>query len=375
MKRIHLLSGMIFTILLLVIGCKDASSSKTTNVRAPKTFDIHRGVNISHWLSQSRKRGPERTAYFTEEDVAAIATAGFDHIRIPIDEVHLWDEQGNKHQEAFDLLHQALQWMSKHQLKAIVDLHIIRSHYFLDEDPPLFKEVAEQDKFADMWRQLSQELSAYPNDMVAYELLNESVAQDHRDWNKVFRVAYEAVRQLEPERVIFLGPNRWQNAQFFPHLDVPENDLNIVLSFHFYTPHIITHYKTSWNEIRHYEGPIHYPGVSIQPADTLGLPDSINTTIRQYTTKQVTKDSLANMMSLALDKAKETGLQLYCGEFGCYHLTPNEIRLRWYRDVIDLLDTNDIAWSAWDYKSNGFGVFKAADGTLSIPEDVLNLVD
>jgi endoglucanase len=49
-------------------------------------FEIRRGTNISHWLSQSRARGAERRAWFTEDDVQRIAGWGFDHIRLPIDE-------------------------------------------------------------------------------------------------------------------------------------------------------------------------------------------------------------------------------------------------------------------------------------------------
>ncbi|MCB0689256.1 MAG: cellulase family glycosylhydrolase, partial [Saprospiraceae bacterium] len=166
-----------------------------------RIFDIHRGANISHWLSQSKVRGVKRAEYFTEKDVKAAADAGFDHIRIPIDEEQMWKEDGSKELEAFALLHNALGWMQKYHLKAIVDLHIIRSHYFLDDDPPLFKDPKEQLKFVDLWRQLSEELKKYPVADVAYELLNESVAKDDDDWNKVYRMAYDEVRKHEPKRV------------------------------------------------------------------------------------------------------------------------------------------------------------------------------
>ena len=47
-----------------------------------KEFEVKRGVNISHWLSQSEDRGKVRAKKFTREDVKFIAEAGFDHIRI-----------------------------------------------------------------------------------------------------------------------------------------------------------------------------------------------------------------------------------------------------------------------------------------------------
>jgi len=48
-------------------------------------FAIRRGTNISHWLSQSGRRGQERARFFVEKDVELIASLGFDHIRLPID--------------------------------------------------------------------------------------------------------------------------------------------------------------------------------------------------------------------------------------------------------------------------------------------------
>lgn len=93
-------------------------------------FGINKGINISHWLSQSEARGEKRAAYFTEADVRFLAEAGFDHLRIPIDEEQMFTVDGKKEKEAFALFHDALSWCQKYQLKAVVDLHILRSHYF-----------------------------------------------------------------------------------------------------------------------------------------------------------------------------------------------------------------------------------------------------
>jgi hypothetical protein len=58
----------------------------------PNGFAVRRGTNVSHWLSQSRRRGEERRRFFTREDVAVVAKLGFDHLRIPVDEEQLFDE-------------------------------------------------------------------------------------------------------------------------------------------------------------------------------------------------------------------------------------------------------------------------------------------
>ena len=111
------------------------------------SFDIQRGTNISHWLSQSRVRGEGRAAYFQQSDVQLLAATGLDHLRIPVDEEQMWDEAGNPDAEAFDLLNNALDWCAAAGLKAIVDLHILRSHFFLDDNPPLYTDPAEAKRF------------------------------------------------------------------------------------------------------------------------------------------------------------------------------------------------------------------------------------
>lgn len=339
--------------------------------RSVKVFDIHRGANISHWLSQSTIRGERRAAYFTEKDVKAAAEAGFDHIRIPIDEEQMWDEAGHKEREAFTLLHNALAWMQKYHLKAIVDLHIIRSHYFLDKDPPLFTSVKEQEKFADLWRQLSEELRHYPVSDVAYELLNESVAHDDEDWNRVYLMAYHVVRQEEQARVIFIGPNHFQNVDYFPSLRIPENDPNIVLSFHFYIPHIVTHYKAPWTDIKDYTGPVTYPGIPVRPLDTVGYSEDLRRILSRFTSEVMDREYLEKRIQPAIDKARELNMQLYCGEFGCLPNVGEQARNEWYRDIISILEKYRIAWSAWDFKSRGFGVFNPDDLSLAIPGDIL----
>ena len=153
-------------------------------------FKIKRGTNVSHWLSQSEARGEMRRLHIQEEDFARLEKLGFDFVRIPIDEEQFWDEKGNKLPEAWTLLTNALDWAGKHHLRAIVDLHIVRSHYFnavnegkADANTLFTSEKSQQD-LINLWYQLSDVLKGYSNDWVAYEFMNEPVAEEHEQWNQ-----------------------------------------------------------------------------------------------------------------------------------------------------------------------------------------------
>ena len=117
----------------LVVGttsCANKAQNQEKAENGVNDFRIKRGTNISHWLSQSEQRGEARRLHIQEDDFARLEQLGFDFVRIPIDEEQFWDEKGTKLTEAWDLLKNALDWSRKHNLRAIVDLHIIRSHYF-----------------------------------------------------------------------------------------------------------------------------------------------------------------------------------------------------------------------------------------------------
>ncbi|MEJ2629414.1 MAG: cellulase family glycosylhydrolase, partial [bacterium] len=307
-------------------------------------FRIRTGVNVSHWLSQSDKRGQERENYITKADFDTIASLGFDHVRIPVDEVQLWDIKGNKQKQAFQLLHNAIQWAFEAKLRVIVDLHIIRSHHFLAESNPLWTDSAEQEKMVDLWMQLSRELKQYPDNMLAYEILNETVADDPEDWNNLFHEVRIAIREKEPQRMIVFGSNRWQDPSTFPHLRIPEDDKNLILSFHFYTPMALTHHQASWTPIAEYTGPVNYPGMIIDTSYYKDLSQPAVEMLSSYANGFFNKEILTEYMTPALKVAEENNLSLFCGEYGVYPTIPKEISLRWYKDVCEIFNEHDIAY-------------------------------
>ena len=337
---------LIISVILFALAYAEAEN------KFPENFKIRTGVNISHWLSQSEKRGEARRKYITEADFDSIASAGFDHVRIPVDEVQLWDSSGNKHKDAFSLLHNALKWAGKNNLRVIVDLHIIRSFHFNNTSNPLWKSEADQKKLVHMWQLLSDALHQYPDSMVAYEILNEPTAKDPEDWNKVFYKVLKAIRVKEPNRVVVIGSDMWQIPQTFPELRVPKDDKNIILSFHFYNPMALTHHTAPWSVIGEYKGPVNYPGWIVDTSNYKGLTPAALKAMRDYANGYFTKDTLAKLMEPAIKVANENNLHLFCGEFGIYPHIPQSTAIRWYKDVCEIFNENNIAYCHWCYKGD-----------------------
>ena len=350
MKKIFFALTMAAMACLMLVAC-----GKSDGVN---NFTIKRGTNLSHWLSQSRVMGEERRKHIQEDDFARLEQLGFDFVRIPIDEVQFWDEDGNQLPEAWELLTNAINLAEKHHLRVVVDLHIIRSHRFLDNDNSntLFTSEKSQQDLINLWYQLSDVLKGYSNDSVAYEFMNEPVAPEHEQWNVVVEKVHKALRQVEPQRTLVIGSNRWQDYETIKYLRVPEGDKNIILSFHYYHPMVITHRYARWTPVGQFRGNINYPGVLITQEDYDAAPEAIKEELKPFLTTVWNKDKIREDFKDAIAAAKKYDLQLFCGEWGVYEPVERDLAYKWYKDMIDVFDEFNIAWTTWCYDGD-FGFY------------------
>lgn len=356
MKIFRILTIMAVALSLCACGAKQQSEG----------FRLKRGTNLSHWLSQNNEdRGEARRQHIQEDDFARLAELGFDHVRLPIDEVQFWDEEGNKLPEAWELLDFALDMARKYELRTIVDLHIIRAHYFNavnEEDQAaniLFTDEAAQQGLINLWYQLSDFLKDRSTDWVAYEFMNEPVAEDHEQWNDLVAKVHKALREREPNRTLVIGSNLWQSTGTFKYLRVPEGDPNIILSFHYYNPQLLTHYGAWWTPLAKYDGPITYPGVMVAQEDYDAASEELKPLLEPYLTEEWNREKIHAEMADAIAVAESYGLQLFCGEWGVYEPVDREIAYAWTRDMLSVFDEFNIAWTTWCYDAD-FGFWDQA---------------
>jgi endoglucanase len=373
-RLIKMKAGVRGILIFMTASCMIFFSSCNLKKESQK-FEIHRGVNLSHWLSQDFGWVPKYTL-INEQDIKFIDSIGYDHVRIPIDEKEMWNEKGEQIPEAFEHLIVCLDWCKKYELRAIVDLHIIRSHHFNAENEggsnTLWEDPKMQDRLINIWIELSELLHEYPNNMLAYEILNEVVAPKNEDWNKLLNRAISAIRQKEPERILIVGPNKWQIASNLQYLELPENDTNLILSFHTYTPLAFTHYQANWTPVGLYKGPVNYPEQIISEENFNSYVDTTNKAMVDGLSdarENFNKQRLIEVFQSGIDYARSKNLQLYCGEFGCLPTVEREDRLQYYKDMVDALEENNIAWCNWEYKGD-FGIYHFdREKTISLAPD------
>ena len=183
--------------------------------------------------------------------------------------------------------------------------------------------------------------------------MNEPVAQDPEEWNSLVERCTKAIRALEPERRLVIGSNMWQSVDTFDVLRVPAGDSHIILSFHYYSPMVLTHYRASWTKVGEYSGPVTYPGRLVPEDQFLAQPAELQ---RAMSPENMVFDRATTARKIAkpLEVARRLNLPLYCGEWGCIDDAPMDARVRWYQDVCAVLDGKPIGWATWDYQG-GFG--------------------
>lgn len=353
----------VFALFLCLVSAVCAASAAGVETEADGVvFPIVRGVNVAHWLSQSKERGAERARKFTEADFRQIAKLGFDHVRFPVDEEHLWMADGSRDEAGFAHLHEGIAWSFKHGLRVIVDLHILRSHHFNQaKTRTLWTSAEEQAKMVGFWRQLSVELRDYPRDRLAYEIMNEPETDRPEAWNTLMNRAVAEIRRGEPERVLLIGSRSGNQVGTFSELSIPAGDPNLILTFHYYSPLLLTHYRAPWSKSGKYEGPISYPGRIVDTKDYANIADADTLEAVKNRGGVFNREVMAREVFKLVTLGKKLGLRVHCGEFGCYGQAPLELRQRWYRDMESIFREYGVAWTHWEWK----GAFALVEKDLS----------
>jgi len=331
---------------------------------------LRRGINVSHWFSQSAKDySAHHTATWTDDsDIALIARMGFDNIRLSIDPTPL--EQPPLDNEGLNAdftgrLDHALDTMLADGLAVQVDIH--------PEEPyklEMRTSNAAVDRFVNLWRKLAAHYANRDPNRVFFEIMNEPEQNDPYRWAGIQARAAAAIRQVAPHNtIIATGPNYSDIVDLLAMHPLPDG--NVIYNFHFYDPHTFTHQGATWGQTWwHFEHGIPYPATedSMQP-----LLKQIPDPAYRFELENYWLDHWdAHRIRLLIDEAAAWGeanhVPLICNEFGAYRLvTDPASRNRWIHDVRTALEANNIGWAMWDYRG-GFNVVIKQDSQPAKPD-------
>jgi len=338
-------------LLCAFVGLANASAD-TAKPGAP-TFK--RGVNIANWLSQNDESMPYAGTWFNEEDIAWISTHGFDHIRFPIDSRIWLKTDGTLDESKVAPFDQALVWVRKYHLGAILDVHFIDGADFNSDaasDTRVFTSPELMHKAEKLWRTLATRY-AKEGVYLRFEVLNEPKAELNSQLNTFNLKMLAAIRESNPTRVVYFPCNKWNTIPNVVDLELPANDKNVAVTVHFYEPIVFTHQKAPWAFAAGDKMPaVPFPG---KVPDLTGIVTSDNPMAKSLPSAVSIEKDIDPMFEklAAWAKTKGVGREILLGEFGVYYKVDPASTIAWTRAVRRACDRYGVSWNVWAYQ----GVF------------------
>jgi endoglucanase len=334
------------------------------NLSAQPPMPFTKGVNLTNWF-QVNEVGQIQINKYTKKDFEQLKSLGCDVIRLPI---HLHSHtSGQPNFEVnpllFEFLDEIVTWAEDLNMHIILDNHTFDPSGFtpLTIDLPLLK----------IWPQIAQHFNGkYKN--IYFEILNEPNGITDAAWNQIQGKVVTAIRQVNKEHTIIVGPANWNNYQNLKSMPVYE-DKNLIYTFHFYEPFLFTHQGASWTT----------PSMSslkdvpfpYQKSKMPGFPNQLKGTWVESAFNDYGRighiDYVKEQLSIAVKFAKERNVPIFCGEFGVFASASPEVdRTFWYEYIRKELESQKISWTIWDYHGS-FGLFE--NGTNGLFDFDLNI--
>lgn len=307
---------------LMLTACLSVSSGESAAADQCRAAPaLSKGLNV---LGSPTFWAGKDNGMYRAVDMDAMASAGFDHVRINAMPFDSMDSGGTIDPKWLQRLDMAIEGASSAGLAVIIDLH---EHVFCARDASECER-----KTLLFWTEISARYQDRPS-TVFFEILNEPHgALDDSRWNKLLASALQVIRKRDTCRQVIIGPASSNDLRKLNELRLPQADRRLVVTFHYYIPFNFTHQGAAWTKHRY------PPGVSWSAATQMPA------IIRDFET--VSRWSRLNDRPILL------------GEFGVLNTTDVNERAEWINSIICLAREAGIGWSYWNFNGNSFGVFE-----------------
>lgn len=230
-------------LLLALAACSAQPERPVSATRAPDSAHFRRGVNVLGYDPFWNEGGQ---AHFQAKHFTEIRRAGFDFIRVNLQAFRHMDSANKLEPQWLAKLDWVVREAGRAGLGIILDEHDFSA---CSQDVAMCRQ-----KLPAFWRQVAPRYRNAPRS-VAFELLNEPHANLNGEvWNAFIPELLAIVRETNPTRTVVIGPTSWNSLAHLPLLRLPEQDRNILVTFHYYEPFRFTHQGASWTDLKELRG-------------------------------------------------------------------------------------------------------------------------
>lgn len=358
MKQLTILTLAGLLILPHVRAFADDGEASTRPLSPPAVLqlDLKRGISIDR---QFRRIPPEPVMRITRQDIQLIDSMGFEFVKLIVNPEPLMSGDGLDESKAW-YLREIVDLVVSQGLPVVVCIHPEWE----------FKKTTLDDltAFARYLRFLEEAgvllAARWGPKQLALQLMTEPVT-DSLDWNELQKRMWQAARRAMPEHTLILAGNQVGKIEGLIETR-PVNDENVIYSFTFYDPFVITLQGAQWltPEWWSHLGPVPYPSspgiiAESMPALVERIPASpdqwrpaVRRVLTEYGNPGWNRQRIAARVERLSHWNKQHGgrLKIWCAEFGCYQRTVDPaVRRRYIKDVREVFEENGIGWAYWSY--------------------------
>jgi endoglucanase len=317
-------------VILLALVWSGCAFCANTDVNLNDPFAVNkligRGVSIGNAMEAPKEGDWDVT--LQEEYFQLIKDAGFNSVRLPV----RWDSHAlEKAPYTIDPNYFArVDWAIKNALsRNLVLIFNMHNYYDLFSDPNNHKE-----RYLALWQQIAEHYKDYPNTLL-FEPLNEPQGnlKGAPEWNALLREMLSVIRKSNPNRMIVIGASNYSGYADTKTLDLPKDDRNIIVTFHYYLPRKFTH-----------------QGAAFEPGSDKYVGMKWNGTDQE-------KRAIVRDFNVVANWAKENNRPIYVGEFGSFSKADMESRVRWTKAVADTAAERGFSMSYWEFCHINFGIY------------------
>ncbi len=337
-------SWAILALCLTLSACAEVKTSEifpdypsnTVRVTAsPQAFEtaraLGRGINLGNMFESPLGNGdwglPMRSDF-----VEKISTAGFNTVRIPV----RWSNHANTDSEAHideafaKRIDETVDAFLARGLYVVLNMHHYRqmTDGRVDSGEAIVDDALVQVRFFKLWQQIAQRYQNRSSHLL-FELYNEPQGKIEKEWNAMASRALRIVRQSNPQRIVIIGPVRWNNADALAQLRLPP-DPYLIVTVHNYDPFNFTHQGAEWIK------PVPVQGVGCCNEEQRGR--------------------IAHGLDTAQAWGQRNGYPIWLGEFGAFNKAPMPSRIMYTQIVRSEAEKRGINWAYWEFGS-GFGIY------------------
>ncbi len=319
-------------IVLLATACATALE--------PNAFEMNkligRGVNLGNALEAPNEG--DWDIILQEEYFQLVKDSGFNSIRQPV----RWDNHAlTTAPYTIDPNFLArVDWAVKNALSRNL-IMIINMHNYYD----LFKDPNNQkERFLAIWQQIAEHYKDYPGTLL-FEALNEPAdnLKNASAWNNLLKEWLAVIRKSNPKRMVVVGSANFNAFYDVKNIVLPEEDQNIIVTFHYYMPYRFTHQGAPW------------------------VPDSNKNLGMKWNGTDTEKRAIAGNFHEAASWGQKHNRPIYLGEFGTYNKVDPESRVLWTRAVADEAIKQGFSFAYWEFCHSNFGIYNPKTKTWNKP--------